>query len=144
MMYQYFSSITCHCTEMTNTLLVKLEKCDLQTLSYWGGEEWSSDRIYGSGLERLFKVLYNPLHIGYLKSPYNPDADGISMIVKSGQDTRWQPWMTRKDDSSAVSISSSGCHCCCCSIKIFTPAVKQGVDTWSGVSLRLHKVSIKL
>ena len=143
MMYQYFSSITCHCSKMTNTWLVKLEKCDLQTVSYWGGGEWSSDQLSGLGLERLFKVLYNPLNTGYLKSPYNPDADGISMIVKSGQDTRWQPWMTRKDDSSAVSISSSGCHCCFCSIKIFTPAVKQGVDTWSGVSLRLYKVSIK-
>ena len=67
---------------------MKLEKCDLQTLSYWGGGDQSSDRISGSGLERLFKVLYNPLHIGYLKSPYNPDADGISMIGMSGQDTR--------------------------------------------------------
>ena len=47
-----------------------------------------TDQLSGSGLERLFKVLYNPLHIGYLKSPYNPDADGISMIGMSGQDTR--------------------------------------------------------
>ena len=60
---------------------MKLEKCDLQTLM-------ETDQLSGSGLERLFKVLYNPLNSGYLKSPYNPDADGIRMIVKSGQDTR--------------------------------------------------------
>ena len=47
-----------------------------------------SDKLSGSGLERLFKVLYNPLNTGYLKSPYNPDADGIRMIGLSGQDTR--------------------------------------------------------